>query len=89
MAFVKTTRSQTKVPRIVTVPKYRAKAELALSETRGLAGDLIQFAQDNEWTFTNYELTFVLRNPQDFIIFCARRTRVIQCYYLGGGLYRV
>jgi len=89
MAFVKTTKSQTKVPRIITKPKYRAKSELALSETRGILYELIHFAQKNGWAFMNYELNFTLQSPQDFIIFCARRSGVIQCYYLGGGLYTV
>jgi hypothetical protein len=87
MAFVKTTKSQTKVPRIITKPKYRAKSELALSETRGILYELIHFAQKNGWAFMNYELNFTLQSPQDFIIFCARRSGIIQCYYLGGGLY--
>ena len=87
MTFIKTKRSYNRAPRIITVPKYRAKAELALSETRGLLAELIHFAQQNGWTFTNYELTFLLQSPKDFIIFCARRSGIIQCYYLGGGLY--
>jgi hypothetical protein len=89
MEFVKTKRSYNKAPRIVTVPKYRAKAEVALNETRGILAELIHFAQQSGWTFTNYELSFTIQSPEDFIIFCARRSRVIQCYYLGGGLYTV
>jgi hypothetical protein len=87
MRAIKTTRSQTKIPRIVTKKKYRAKSELALSETRGIQAELIQKCLENGWAFTNSEFTFVLKSPQEFVIFYSRRSGLLQNYYLGGGTH--